>query len=264
MLIFFDIDGTLIDETHLMSESTKEAIQRARANGHICMINTGRSLKLVGEDITGQTEFDGLALGCGTMLIYRGKVLMQRTFDEEASRRIIDGLRRHHIDAVLEGSENNFNDSTENIFSKEFEKFISRFDKQNYGSYEDAVGHFDKFYAYAENREYMDAFRAEFEKELDFVDREKDYFEIMPKGCSKASAIEFMAEYLNISMNQTVAIGDCSNDAPMIERAHIGIAMGNATEDIKQMADFITTDVDKDGIANALKWLNAFGSDTIN
>ena len=48
-----------------MSESTKEAIRIARANGHICMINTGRTKRLVGENLTGQVEFDGLLLGCG-------------------------------------------------------------------------------------------------------------------------------------------------------------------------------------------------------
>ena len=59
-IIFFDIDGTLIcGGSELMSESTKEAIRIARANGHICMINTGRTKRLVGENLTGQVEFDG-------------------------------------------------------------------------------------------------------------------------------------------------------------------------------------------------------------
>lgn len=96
MLIFFDIDGTLIGEqSHVMLESTKEAVQRARSLGHICMINTGRSGKLVGADVTGLTEFDGLAMGCGTMIVYRGETLFHRTFSEEESHRIVAGLRRH-------------------------------------------------------------------------------------------------------------------------------------------------------------------------
>ena len=79
----------------------------------------------------------------------------------------------------------------------------------------------------------------------------------MPKGCSKASAIELVAEKLGISVDETVAIGDSSNDIPMIERAHIGIAMGNATEDVKEIADFVTGAVEQDGILKALKWLGA-------
>ena len=80
----------------------------------------------------------------------------------------------------------------------------------------------------------------------------------MPKGFSKASAMNFVADALKIPMNRTVAIGDSSNDIPMISRAAIGIAMGNATEDVKEIADYVTTDVDSDGIWNALKWLGVF------
>lgn len=256
MLIFFDIDGTLIgEESHTMPQSAGIAIQKARENGHICMINTGRSKKLVGPDISGLTEFDGFVMGCGTMVTYRGKTLLHKSFDVQLSARIINGLRRHHIDAVLEGSENNYNDSPDKMFSADFRSFISRFENQYYGSYEDAVGYFDKFYAYAEKPRYMDAFRAEFDRELDFVDRGKGFFEIMPKSCSKANAMEIVAEALGVPMSRTAAIGDSSNDASMIVRACYGIAMGNATEDIKKIADFVTTDVEEDGIWNALEWL---------
>ena len=63
-IIFFDIDGTLIcGGSELMSESTKEAIRIARANGHICMINTGRTKRLVGENLTGQVEFRRIVIG---------------------------------------------------------------------------------------------------------------------------------------------------------------------------------------------------------
>lgn len=258
MLIFFDIDGTLLSEPERSIEvSAHNAIQKARAKGHICMINTGRSLKLVGPEVTGETEFDGLALGCGTMIIYRGEVLLHETFSEEEARRIIEGLRRYGIDACLEGSGNIFCDSDEGIFTETFRnwKHIHGFDRMEYESYEKAPGHFDKFYAYADRREKMDAFRQEFAERLDFVDRKGGYFEIMPKGYSKASAMRFMAERLGIPMSRIAAIGDSSNDIPMLECAGISIAMGNSTEDVKEFADFVTTDVDKDGIWNALDWL---------
>lgn len=258
MLIFFDIDGTLVGEDgRSMPDSAKAAIQRARAAGHICMINTGRTSTLVGKDITEQTQFDGLALGCGTMIVYRGKTLLHQTFAPEEAVRIIEGLRRYEIDACLEGSENNYRDSEDRIFTEVYRRFISRFDGFGYGSFEEAPGRFDKFYAYADRPEKMSGFRGEFEDLLDFVDRKGGFFEIMPRGCSKASAVDFVAKALDISMEETVAIGDSSNDIPMIERAHIGIAMGNATEDVKAIADYITSDIEDNGVENALRWLNA-------
>ncbi len=256
MLIFFDIDGTLVGEDgRVIPESARNAIQRARAGGHICMINTGRTLKLVGSELLGQTEFDGLILGCGTMVVYRGKTLLHKTFDRQEARDIIDGLHRYEIDACLEGSGNNFCNSDERIFTEGFRSFIRRFSFLEYGSFEEAPGHFDKFYAYVDRVEKMDAFRREFAGKLDFVDRKEGFFEIMPRGFSKASAMNFVADTLGIPMEETVAIGDSSNDIPMIERAHIGIAMGNATEDVKAIADYVSTDLTENGIENALRWV---------
>lgn len=258
MLIFFDIDGTLlINPFDPMPESTICAIEQARANGHICMINTGRSLKLVGEDITGQTEFDGLLLGCGTMITYHGDVLLHRTFTVEEANRIIAGLRKYGIDAVLEGAENNFFAPEEEMFYERWIRYTRKFAEMSYGTYAEAPGRFDKFYAYVEERGKMDAFMQEFADLLDVVDRSRGYFELMPKGCSKASAMEYVAKFLGISMTETVAIGDGANDVPMLECAHCAIVMGNAPDEVKTLADYVTTDVDKDGIANALKWIGA-------
>jgi len=263
MLIFFDIDGTLlIKPFDPMPASTIRAIEQARANGHVCMINTGRSLKLVGEEITGQTEFDGLLLGCGTMITYRGEVLLHKTFTEEEAKRIIEGLQRHGIDAVLEGAENNFLAPKEEMFHACWREYIGKFTDMSYGTYEEAPEHFDKFYAYVEDRAKMDAFMQEFADLLDVVDRSKGYFELMPKGCSKASAMEYVAEYLGIPMVETVAIGDGANDIPMLECAHCAIVMGNAPDTVKKLADYVTTDVDKDGIENALKWLGVIYGDS--
>ena len=90
---------------------------------------------------------------------------------------------------------------------------------------------------------------------MDFIDRERGFYEILPKGCSKASAIRHMAKLLQIPMEDTVAIGDSNNDLSMLKCVGTSIAMGNSTQNILDMADYITTDVDKDGIWNALEWL---------
>lgn len=258
MLIFFDIDGTLIGEqSHMMLESTKKAIQKARSNGHICIVNTGRSKKLVGPEFTSLTEFDGYLMGCGTQIIYRGKELSHKTFTVQEAEEIIAALGKYHIDAVLEGAENNFVNTDDRIYTDTFRRFVHYFDSLNFGNYEDAAGKFDKFYTYAPQKENLSGFKKEFENRLDFVDRGMGYYEITPKGYSKASAMKMLAERLEIPMTETVAIGDSGNDISMIQYAQIGIAMGNAFEEVKQIADYVTTDVEDDGIMNALKWLGA-------
>lgn len=256
MLIFFDIDGTLIDEEKKeMSDSTRKAIEKARRNGHICVINTGRTWKLVNGIITGFTEFDGYILGCGTMVNFNDRTLLHETFSSEMSKRIVEALRKYQVDAVLEGRDNNFHDDLDKIHTKLFYDFITRFHEKNYGSFEESVGNFDKFYAYVEDRTHMEAFRAEFEEELSFVDREEGFFEIMPKGFSKATGMRFLAEKLHVPMKDTVAVGDSSNDIPMLECAHTSIAMGNACKAVLDMADHVTAKVEEDGIQKALEWL---------
>lgn len=254
-IIFFDIDGTLIDDTtKLMSESTKAAISRARANGHICLINTGRTKRMVGRDITEQTEFDGYLMGCGTMIVYHDEVLFHKTLSEEETRLVLDAMEHHQIDGVLEGRWENFSKKPEDMYTKTFENYARGYAKYNYATIDRAVGSFDKLFGYGE-AENMERFRKELEDRFTFIDRENGYYEIVPKGYSKATAMEYIAERLQIPMENTVAIGDSNNDLAMLQCAHTSIAMGNSSANVLELADYITTDVNEDGIWNALKWL---------
>ena len=255
-IIFFDIDGTLISGgSSLMSESTKEAIRIARTNGHICMINTGRTKRLVGEDITGQVEFDGLLLGCGTEIEYRGKRLMHKTFTLEESQAILDAMKKYHVDAILEGCREDYAPRGEEVFTQAFRDMAAEIEERKYDRYVNALGNFDKLYAYAESPEGMESMKRKLAGILDFIDREHGYHELVPAGYSKATAIRYITDYLKIPMENTVAIGDSNNDLPMLKCANTSIAMGNSSEEVLEAADHITTDVDKDGIWNALKWL---------
>lgn len=255
-LIFFDIDGTIISEKdHGMLESTKEAIYLARKNGHVCMVNTGRSYKLVKDWLPQLVTFDGYLCGCGTHIIYHDQTLMHQTFDVNTAKDIIEGLERYEIDAVLEGSENNFHNALDQIHTEVFRDFVLRFRDLGYGLYEEACGNYDKFYCYAPKPWQMEGFQKEYENLLDFIDREKGFFEIAPKGFSKASAMKYIADYLKIPMEETVAIGDSNNDLQMLECAYTPIAMGNGNENVKKLAKYVTADVDEDGIYHALKWL---------
>ena len=61
-----------------------------------------------------------------------------------------------------------------------------------------------------------------------------------------------MAEYLGLDFSETMAFGDGGNDISIIREAGIGVAMGNANEEVKAMADYVTSSVDEDGVKNAL------------
>jgi HAD superfamily hydrolase (TIGR01484 family) len=81
----------------------------------------------------------------------------------------------------------------------------------------------------------------------------KESGEISPPGVHKGSAVEVVARYHGIPLSDTIAIGDSDNDRPMIERAGVGIAMGNADNELKALAAHVTTRLEEDGIMRAFQ-----------
>ncbi len=255
-LIFFDVDGTLIgDKGQILAQSTKEAIGRARDNGHICVVNTGRTWRLVGGWLPRQAEFDGYLLGCGTAARYHGEVLWHRTFSGEQGRRIVEALEWYSMDVLFEGNDENYTKKLAESHTEFFRRYMEVRYHRECGTWEEVYGRFDKFLLYTEDKGRLEGFRQEFARELSFIDREGGFWEVLPAGCSKGLAMEWLAEALGIPMADTVAVGDSNNDLEMLQRAGTGIAMGNAAQGIRDLADYVTTDVMADGIRNALDWL---------
>ena len=164
-----------------MSESTKEAIRIARANGHICMINTGRTKRLVGENLTGQVEFDGLLLGCGTEIEYHGKQLMHKTFSMEESKAILTAMKKYHVDAVLEGSREDYAPRGEEVFTDTFRHMAREIENRKYDRYANAPGNYDKLYAYAETPAGMVGMKHDLSEILDFITENKGFTRLFPK-----------------------------------------------------------------------------------
>ena len=79
------------------------------------------------------------------------------------------------------------------------------------------------------------------------------FLELLPKGIDKGPSLVSLCQRLDISPSEMMTFGDSNNDKQMILLAGIGVAMGNADDDIKQVADFITLDNNSDGVAYALK-----------
>ena len=100
---------------------------------------------------------------------------------------------------------------------------------------------------------YRDKCLEKLENDYDFVIHNDLVFEMVPKGFTKATAIEKVCQLFNIDIKNTYAFGDGENDLAMLEKAHVGIAMGNGSDRAKETADYVTEDLYHDGIYNALK-----------
>ncbi len=86
------------------------------------------------------------------------------------------------------------------------------------------------------------------------VMRSKPFFlEFTEKGVTKGTSLSILIDRLGIKREEVIAMGDSYNDAAMIEFAGLGIAMGNAPDDIKQIADYVTDTNNNDGVAKAVE-----------
>lgn len=256
-VLFFDIDGTLIsNKTGRIPQSTIDALMKAKANGHYIFVNTGRTVCALRKEVA-DIEFDGFLCGCGTYLIYRGEVLLKSTIDEKRGNDIINKMYELGLDGILEGIENNYLPKKTSRFKglenerKYFDTFLPGVGREKY--IEDGGFTYDKLFVYVDEQSDGQAFFDFVSEDMEIVDRGEGGYEIIQKGYSKWTACDFIMKKLEIDRAESYAFGDSTNDLAMFEYANHTIAMGNHAKELEPFAEFITKDVDEDGIAYALK-----------
>lgn len=254
--LFFDIDGTLIsDKTNKIPRSTIDALQLAKDKGHLLFINSGRTICAIRPELKA-INFDGFLCGCGTFISYHGQVLFKRSIDETRGNDILDKMQACNVDCIVEGSKDIY-----------FPRHISRFadmEKQRnyYKAYfglaqkthiEDRGFIFDKLFARTDEKSDKQAFFDFLSEDMDIIDCTEGRYEIVPKGCSKAAACDYIVKKLGIAPENTYVFGDSTNDMPMFQYARHAVAMGCHDKTLEPYTEFITKDVEEDGIAHALK-----------
>ena len=255
-ILFFDIDGTILSHrTYEVSESTTRAIRQAQANGHALMINTGRVKSFIDKTIL-NLGFDGFICGCGTHIIYKDEELFHTQLPKDLIQALIEDLHEYKIEAVLEGSKKVYYDYNSN--SPIIKGMLDLVNKHqfNVGSWDEKDIIFDKLCIWPQEEDQTTRFYEKYKDTLDFINREGRLYEIVPKGYSKASGIEFMLNKLGIPFENTFAFGDGENDLPMLTYAKHSIAMGNSPQSIKDIVTYVTEDVDHHGIEQALRYYN--------
>lgn len=249
-LLFFDIDGTLLSEkTHTVPASTRRAIQQAKANGHLIFINTGRTRATIDQCIE-TLEPDGYVCGCGTYISYLDQQLYHVQVDQNICHQLISAIDRHHLFAILEASDKIY-------FQKEMTDEVVAYIYQLYskahfplGFIEDDDVHLDKFCIQFYHD--VSAFAQEIENHFEIIRRSPVFWEIVPKNHSKATGIQYLVDYFGLSLDDCYVFGDSFNDEPMLSYVKHAIVMKNGDQDLYKLAEYVTDDIDHDGIEKAL------------
>ncbi len=257
-LIATDMDDTLLDKELKISERNQKAIAAAMAKGVKVMIATGRmfaSIKPYADDLNLDipvVTYNG-ALVKGSK---SGEVYHEKPLKLETALKVLEYTRKkgYYAQAYLG---DNFIIHTENDFSRMYENFS--------GIKALAIG--DELYNLKEAPYKLllmikdDNFDAgwkdvaeTFEGEID-VSSSKDFFlEIMEPGVNKWEAVKAVGESFGIKPEEIMCIGDSNNDLEMIKNAGIGVAVGNAKEEIQKAAKMVTASHDADGVALAIEY----------
>lgn len=256
-LLFFDIDGTILaeGENRYVPESAKKAIHLLQENGHLCFINTGRSWSEVHSNIS-DLGFDGFVCGCGTYIRYRDRILLTQEIPTKLADSVLEDMSRCHLEWLLEGK------SAIYYSTEPYTTHIGDFHQEFHQRFPDACAdvlpstrglHFDKFCICTRPDSDLQAFITKYQKYFTFIDRGNQFYEVVPAGFSKASGIQFLMDYFQIPLEDTIAIGDSTNDLPMLTFAGTSIGMKKSDEAVLQIVDYITDTVENDGIYKALE-----------
>lgn len=263
-IVFLDIDGTLISGLTAPSERTVEAVRSARAKGHKILLSTGRNMPIIGRDIL-DVGFDGVIASAGSHVEVEGRVLFDSILPEETIQECLSVFHAQGMYCRIETAEGIYTDpqmeallkavkpdrsNSELIrMQKEIEAGISIHSYQEYpcqGAYKICftsrdMASIEKTKAYLEDR-FVYAVHSYGNSTACFNG------EIIPRGIDKGRGMELVCRHYDAELQDTIAFGDSMNDLEMMQAAGISVAMGNACQTLKDMADTVCEEVWKDGI----------------
>ena len=267
-IIFIDVDGTLVDYENHLPESAVKAIRTARENGHKVYICTGRSKAEVYPPLW-EIGLDGMIGGNGSYVEDNGVVVMHQLITLEQCKHIVDWLHERKLEFYLESNNGLF---ASEHFEEEGEPVIQEYSKRKGKENAEKITVREVFpdmifggELYRDDVNKVSFILRSYQDHLDSIQEFPDlqpgtwggkgeialFGDLGVKDITKAHAIDQLLNYLGAKREDTIAFGDAKVDIPMLEYCHIGVAMGSGGDEIKAMADYITDDVDKDGLYNA-------------
>ena len=255
--LFFDVDGTLISEIgKYIPESAVRALGKAMELGHMLFINSGRTYCLL-EYLEKEIPVDGFLCGCGTQIVVRGESRFHKTIDRQRGREIKELIRSCNMDGCLEAENDIYfqrgRSRMENVRKMKRNIMQEHGLATTYGWEEDCYD-FDKFCVFADENSDIQRFLNGI-PEMEPIDRGDGLYECVPKGCSKATAIEWVLKEYGVPLENAYVFGDSTNDISMFACVPNRIAMGVHAQELLKFRPFVTKTVEEDGIAYAMEQL---------
>ena len=243
---FFDIDGTLLSfTTHAMPPSTIRALNALRARGVRLIISSGRNISELPSEV--RTAFDTFIVSNGQLCFDERGTFRDAFVDPGDVRTIVGDARAGRYDILV-----SLRDRT---FVNRLSERVLRVGKQvnieyREGDLEQALSNpvyqFCAFLDEGEEQQILDATTS-----VRTTRWHPLFCDVVPREGGKDFGVRACCERLGIRPDEAIAFGDGENDLAMFSAVGTSVAMGNAWDRVKKQADYVTDDVDADGIWNA-------------
>ena len=260
-LLAVDMDGTLLNSNRTISKGNKEAIRKVIEKGVKVVITSGRGLKgldnfLNEVNLRGENQYL-IANNGGTIyrtsdfecIDYKGLNGRDLVKAHALSKEIGLNMIAYTHKGAIAAEESEFT-----RFEKEYVGYTVKI--LDFNSDIKADDEITKI-LFSQTEELlakkMLEIPKEFYSEYNVVKTMPIVLEVMNKDCNKGYGVKVLADKLGIKKEEIICIGDQANDIEMITYAGLGIAMGNAIEELKDIAQYITSDNDNDGVAKAIE-----------
>ena len=270
-LIFLDIDGTILIPGMVVRREVMEGLRRARNRGHQIFICTGRAVSVLPAELDDLT-WDGVIASAGSDIWIHGQNVYRGSLEVEQIRKASRLLEGFGAVYVLEGYDHMYVCGygrkllLDQVASEDLNPEMVRWrnffrQKKNVRSFEEwdpDQTPIPKVTFMLWGKEYLEKLESELKDDFYmalFQTGSGDFFngELISLKDNKGTAVRRTADLLKADIKDTIAFGDSMNDYQMIEMAEVGVAMGNADEKVKKIADRVCESVEEDGVIRELE-----------
>jgi Cof subfamily protein (haloacid dehalogenase superfamily) len=259
--VFIDVDGTLIRKDHTISEDTFDTIQKLIEKNIYVILVSARPLSGI-EPIAQKINLLTYPIASlnGSYICYNKTIIFNSVIDLNVTSKVYKILQPYKPTIIYYQQDKwfaempDFNTNHEQkitsvpLIFQSFENNIIQWQNERTGP--------NKILAIAaENivKKLQRDLRKPLSESVNIDTSKPTYLEIINKPASKKNAVKFLIDHFNITIEETIAIGDNFNDKEMIAFAGMGIAMSNAPKEVKAVANYVTDTNDNDGVSKALR-----------
>ena len=260
-LVFFDYDGTLVDERDCIYEPTKQTIasvKKLQENGYYCFLATGRALSYLPEAIN-TLNLNGYVTSNGAVITLNDKIIYGQYFDAAIIQKHMNYCDKHGLNYFLEGNNYVY---VKDLNESEFLHFVEyyKMDINWFKSVDELENdQISKITMMCKNADDVQKHGTFLSSEYDICYHRGCFtFDICQKGLSKGTAIDVLKDMHKLNKEDCISFGDGDNDCTLIKNAGYGIVMKKHHASLDEVAYDVTESVLEEGITKALlkyKWI---------